>query len=199
MIAYDQDIVLLEQLGKGDQKAFEYLYTKYASWLMFVAVDLLQDEAEAQDLIQDFFIEFWEKKLYQKIDLSYKKNNASVFKSYFFITIRNRCYNFLQRRKPRFTSLEGTPISTSLHTTDNHLENKELGAQLEEAIQQLPPQTMRVLRMNLEQKSRSEIANELGISVFTAKNLLAKARLFLRTQLKNVYTADSPATPKNVY
>jgi RNA polymerase sigma-70 factor (ECF subfamily) len=199
MIAYDQDIVLLDQLQKGDQKAFEYLYTKYASWMMFVAVDLLQDEVEAQDIVQEFFIEFWEKKLYLKIDLSYKKNNASVFKSYFFIIIRNRCYNFLQRRKPRFAPLEGTSASAHLHTTDNHLENKELGAQLEEAIQQLPPQTMRVLRMNLEQKSRSEIADELGISVFTAKNLLAKARLFLRTQLKNVYSADSPATPKNVY
>jgi RNA polymerase sigma-70 factor (ECF subfamily) len=200
MIADNSDILLLQQLNEGDATAFTLLYNQYRNWLRFVAQDLLQDEMEAQDLVQEFFIDFWEKRLFTHIDPSYDKGNGTLIRNYLFKAIRNRCLNQLQRKKIKSVTLNESTLQESLYITEHFLENKDLQLQLHTAFSHVPAQSARVFqKAYLQHKTRNEIAAEMGISPHTVKNLLGTALKILRPLLKKSYSPASPSPAKNVY
>ena len=49
-------------LGAGQQKAFRYLYDKYTATLRYFASRYLEDDAVIEDVVQDAFLNLWEKK-----------------------------------------------------------------------------------------------------------------------------------------
>jgi len=51
-----QDEILLARLAKGDQEALGCLFQRYARVVRSVAVRILRDAAEAEDLVQDLFL-----------------------------------------------------------------------------------------------------------------------------------------------
>ena len=56
-----------------------------------------------------------------------------------------------------------------------------------EAIDALPVQSRRIIKLSLEGKQNKEISEELGISVNTVKSLKYKAMDVLRVALKDYY------------
>src|SRR5450631_72329 len=57
----DRDVELLRQISGGDRAAFAEFYDRYASLFFSVAVKILNDQKEAEDALQDVFIQIWEK------------------------------------------------------------------------------------------------------------------------------------------
>jgi RNA polymerase sigma-70 factor (ECF subfamily) len=57
---------LLRRVGDGDRQSFEDLYDRISGVLFAAAMQILNDEREAEDVIQEVFIQIWEKaKLYK--------------------------------------------------------------------------------------------------------------------------------------
>lgn len=50
---------MVSRLFKKDQLAFSYLYDNYAAALNGVIYRIVQDEATAEDILQDAFIKIW--------------------------------------------------------------------------------------------------------------------------------------------
>lgn len=206
MSAYDRDIVLLQQLHANNAEAFEFLYNKYRNPLRYLAESMLHDEMEAQDIVQDFFILFWEKSLFTHIDPSLDKGDGALIKNYLYRCIHNKCLNHLSRNKYKVNT-------TSLHKTlteeltpersfipDKILENKELRHQINAAVAEIGPQSAKIFTLAYEHdKSRVEIASELNISPQTARNLLTRAMKHLRSYLKNVHPACGTTPKESVY
>lgn len=181
---YEQDIILLNRLKAGDEGALTYLYNKYRKWLMLVALTVLGNskDLEAQDIVQEFFIDFWEKKLYRKIGPPF------TVRTYLYRCIYNRCLNKIrdnkveQKRRDRFSL-----ITEHLQLPEHRVENKELYLQLDAAIRDVPPLSAQVFRLTyIDHKSRKEIASEMGISPHTVRNQLVRAIAILRNRLKNM-------------
>ncbi len=61
------EIELLEGTGRGDRDCFRQLHERYAGVLFSAAYQVLNDPAEAEDVLQDVFVQIWDKaKLYDR-------------------------------------------------------------------------------------------------------------------------------------
>jgi RNA polymerase sigma-70 factor (ECF subfamily) len=57
----DQDLALLRRIGARDRQAFAEFYDKYSTLLFSIASKILNDAAEAEDVLQEAFMQIWEK------------------------------------------------------------------------------------------------------------------------------------------
>lgn len=60
-IDLDQEIELLKRVGKGDRRAFSDLYDRFAGVLFATAYRILNNQEGAEDVLQDVFVQIWEK------------------------------------------------------------------------------------------------------------------------------------------
>ncbi len=61
------EIELLESIGRGDRASFHALYERYSGVLFSTAYQVLNNQAEAEDVLQDVFVQIWDKaKLYDR-------------------------------------------------------------------------------------------------------------------------------------
>ncbi|MFY0253671.1 RNA polymerase sigma factor [Chitinophaga sp. 30R24] len=174
----NQDSVLLDLLRDGSADAFTIVYKKYRHFLMSLAIDMLKDEDKAQDLLQEFFIDFWQKKLFLKIDANYQnRDSTSIMRNYLYASVRNRCLNKITREK-KFTSI----IPDEPFTPKDPLESKEIYNEVNKALKsKVPPKSSVAFRLrHYDQKSHKEIAAEMNTSIQTVKNQIGTAVKILR-------------------
>jgi len=57
----EYEVTLLHRTGEGDRQSFEELYGRYSGVLYSTAYRILNDEAASEDVIQDVFMQIWEK------------------------------------------------------------------------------------------------------------------------------------------
>ena len=183
MSASINDIELLAQLKTGSPDAFQHFYTTYRQWLYVTAVSILRNETEAQELVQDFFVDFWQKNMATRIDLS----TTNSLKNFLFVSIRNRCLNSISKDNTRLKRLKDIMLSDNYTYPQNRLENNELKEQLETAISQLPERQSIAFRLAYqEHKTRKEIAAFMDTSEETVKKQVANALKTLRASLKKI-------------
>lgn len=174
----DIDHQFLLAIRQGDQDAFEQLFRKYYELLCCYATGILEDREQAEDVVQDIFIYFWENR--ETIDL---KNSL---RAYLYTAVRHRALKVLQKKtmeQKHNSSL--TEFVEYILSTDYTLEEEKAIGQIKEVMAQLPEQCLRVFLMSsLEQKKYVVIAKELDISVNTVKTHITKAYRLIRQGLK---------------
>ena len=55
------EIDLLQKIGRGDRRSFEALYDRFSGVLFSTAYRVLNNREAAEDVLQDVFIQIWEK------------------------------------------------------------------------------------------------------------------------------------------
>jgi RNA polymerase sigma-70 factor (family 1) len=183
----EQDIIL-ERLKSGDKEAFRLFYEKHRRYLMVMATSILKDEMEAQDLVQDFFTDFWQKQLYNRIKLDVPGTSIN---GYVNRAVYNRCLDRLKQKNSEQKRINTMGVCTETGSHEDCIQRREWQSELSEALQraigEVPPQSVKVFEMAFVQhKSRQEIATELSISPHTVKNQLQRAIKILRAKLKKV-------------
>jgi len=189
MSVYEGDVILLEQLKAGQAAAFATFYEKYRRYLMIVAISLMDDEMEGQDVVQEFFIDFWERKLYMKIDPRQSKCEATAIKNYVHKVVYNRCMDKLKERRVKQNKIAHMPVQEEACAPEIRMEAEQwqhqLSWSLNTAIAKIPPLSARVFELSyVQHKSRLEVALEMGVSPHTVKNQLMRAMKILRHHLK---------------
>ena len=167
--AYNDNDLLLK-VANGDEKAFEYLYTKHIEFLYGFILKYVKSPNLAEDLAQDTFIRIWEKK--EQLE------GVNSFKDYLFIAGRNLTFNFLKK-----ASRENVAIGEILRhyqqsssTDDDSLLMKEYNQFIQKVLQSLPAQTREVFQLCREQnRSYDEVAALLGISRNTVKKHMVRS------------------------
>ena len=134
--------------------------------LCIYAVQLTDSFEMAEDIVQDFFIYFWEKKYYLKINQN--------LRYYLYLSVRNAAINALQKNNIDM----GIPEESI-----DEEEQEERNKLLLEKLQKLPHQELQVVRaVIMENKKYKEAAEELHISVNTLKTHLTRALKQLRKE-----------------
>ena len=64
MIEFSDEKFLLDEIKKGNNQAFEYLFKTYYPRLRGYAIRFVEDEETARDIIQECFLRFWEKRAF---------------------------------------------------------------------------------------------------------------------------------------
>lgn len=178
------DAVLLERLGTGDQNAFQEIYQRYWYKLFQVARRKVLFDEDAEEIVQDIFVDLWERREQLLInDLSKFLFKAVKYQllDYLKAQIVRRSY---QNSKQLFNQDTDTQ-------TEEQLALKDLNEAILTGIDQLPSKTQEIFRLNrLEGKSTKEIAGLLQIPERTIEYHITQALRTMRSYLKDfiVYT-----------
>ncbi|MBW8686325.1 RNA polymerase sigma factor [Chitinophaga rhizophila] len=175
------DDLLLQELKSGDIKAYKTMYMRFEKLLLFEASRLLGNIEEAKDVVQDFFIDFFEKKRYNSIHTN--------LKGYLYISIRYNCMLILKRQKSLQKSQQEYYSSQEEPTV--HLEEEQestvsdyIDNKVNELLKYMPAQRSKAFQLYvLQGLKRKEVANIMGLSDNTVKTHLATAIKTLREKL----------------
>ncbi|MQA89067.1 MAG: sigma-70 family RNA polymerase sigma factor [Gemmatimonas sp.] len=171
------DAQLAATVQKGDAGAFDALVGRHIQRAFGVALRLLGQREDAEDLVQEAFLAALE-----KID-SFDTNRD--FSPWFYRILVNRCLNARKSRSRRWTVELPSDAASSVASPLAEAERSELRRHLEQAVLRLPERQRTIVTMfDLEGFSSPEIAEVLGISDGTVRWHLHQARRVLREALE---------------
>jgi RNA polymerase sigma-70 factor, ECF subfamily len=160
-----------------DAAAFEQLYRRYMHVLMAAIYKWSADKTEAEDILQEVFLDVWEKRKQIIIKNEIFPYLYSITRFKIFDRLREKKLSDRQLRA--WHNLSGEAVVATVAFREEELENKEVLVSTE--LAQLPAQMKRVYLLSAEQgKSIREISEELLVSPYTVKNHLQKIRKRLR-------------------
>jgi RNA polymerase sigma-70 factor (family 1) len=167
------DIVLLKEVAKGDQRSFQLLYNKYWHQLYVAANRVLQEDLEAEDIVQEVFTSLWRKAGKLQVD---------NLNAYLYQAIKFQVANKLRQRKGLDNYLKN--INEVILEKHPQIEDKLHYASLLKKIGDLPEKCREVfIRSHYHHLTNAQIALELGISIKTVENQINKALKHLRNHM----------------
>ena len=170
------DSEALQLIYQGDVKAFESVFQQYYSPLCNFGLKYLKDPDDAEEIVQDTFVKFWNKKTEIKI--------TSSLKSYLYQAVRNSCLNRIQHLKV-VRDHEQAHLDTNYEPdASDQMVEAELSDKIQATLDQLPPERKKIFLLSRNEGLKyKEIAEKLNLSVKTVENQMGKALKFLRTEL----------------
>lgn len=167
---------LVKRFREGDKSSFEELFRAFFTAGRRFVLSFLNDEAGADDILQEVFIQIWNKRQIFK--------DEAHFKAYFYKALRNNTIKKISRDK------KPLEIERAEHKESDDLfvlvAQTEFNREVARAISQLPEKRRHIILMSMTGMSADEIAGALNITVNTVKSQKTKAYNFLRQELKNI-------------
>jgi len=173
---------IIAGLKNNDNRVFNELYDLFSASLHYFSKKLTQDHEESKDIVISTFGTLW--------NLRNNFESLANIRAFLFITVKNRCFNFLEYRQRQ---AEGRKeLSSHLTSLDNEADVERLIvktdflAKVHDEIQHLPPQCKEVFILTYFYGLTSgQIATQLGITVSTVTTQRSRAIKFLKNVLKN--------------
>lgn len=172
------DEVLIARFAAGDQGAARALASRHTPRVLGLAMKMLRDNAEAEDVAQEAMLRLW------KIAPDWRAGEAKVSTWLHRIT-SNLCIDRLRRKKRNGPPLEDVaePPDPAPSATQM-LIAQDRAAAVTAAIRRLPErQRIAVTLRHFEDLGNPEIAERLDISVEAVESLLARGRRALAKDL----------------
>jgi RNA polymerase sigma-70 factor (ECF subfamily) len=172
------DQQLLDLIRTGDRGAFTELYNRYWDKTYAVALHRLDDEHEAEEVVQEVFLSIWQRRATLQL--------THTVATYLSVAVKYKVINHLAKQHRR--QLQNDELTTTspnvADSTADWLHEKELRQLLEKSISQLPEKCRIVFLLSRdENKTYAEIAAELNISQKTVEAHMSKALRELRETL----------------
>lgn len=183
MLTDESDLLVLTALRQGDTNALGIIYDRYGTAVYRLALKMLVNTAEAEDLTQEVFLAFW-----RGVD-KYDVDRGTLV--VFLLTItRSRALNRIKQQgsQQNLSQRVGTYLPKAAGNPSlEAVTLTELRERMSSALQELPANQKQVLEMGYYQgKSQSEIAQELDLPLGTVKTRSRQGLLKLRQFLKDL-------------
>lgn len=192
-----EDTALVERIQGGDMDAFETLVTRYQDRVYGLALSMLRDDVDAQDVVQDTFLN-----VFRKLDTF---RGDSAFSSWLYrIAANNAMMKLRTRRRTPTVSLDdslpqldseghfNSAVEDWTRQVDRLMENQELGEHIKTAVAKLPEKYRIVfLLSDIEELSMKEVGDILDLTIPNVKTRLHRARLFIRSELSTYLSGEA--------
>ncbi len=194
------DKALVRAAQEGDQASFRELVTRYEGKVYRLALKMVRDPQDAEDVLQETFIS-----VYRHLDTF---RGDSAFATWIFRIATNASLMKLRSAKPTVSLDEPSDAEEEVFpreladwsgAPDEMLLNGEIRAQMDAALTQLP-ETLRavfVLR-DVQGLSIEETARVLDISIPNVKTRLHRARFALREKLACYFAERRPRSQEEL-
>ncbi|MEJ2884009.1 RNA polymerase sigma factor [Pedobacter sp. GR22-6] len=170
----DKHLHLVEECRKANRKAQFEIYKLYAKAMYNVALRILAQEAEAEDVLQEAFLD-----AFTRID-SFR--GETTFGLWLKQIVINKSINQLRKRKAEFISIDGIDVAAEETVPFDDLEMKV--NEIRDAVSKLPDGYRVVLTLYLfEGYDHEEIAHILKISENTSRSQYMRAKVKLNSLL----------------
>lgn len=177
----DSDEELLQKLQlHRNAAAFTTLYERYWEKLVTLAYIRLQSTMDAQEVVQEVFLDIWKRS--ENIHIRHS------FHTYISAALKYKILTFLAKRKNEIDRQSMLLLPEKDTCTEQWLSYQQLRDELESTVQTLPDKCRLVFRLSRENGlSEKQIAEKLNISVKTVEAHMSKALKTLRTSLRHLY------------
>jgi RNA polymerase sigma-70 factor (ECF subfamily) len=176
-VVYDEDKDLLDRLATGDEAAFRLLVARHIDRAYAIALRILSNAADAEDVVQDTMLKVWTHR-------GRWQHGRAKFSTWLYRVVSNRCIDL--RRKPRTENVDVVPeVADSKPDASSVIERAEMNDLLESAMQRLSDQQrVAVILSYHENMSNGEIAEVMDTTVAAVESLLKRGRQQLRELLR---------------
>ncbi|MEM9674949.1 MAG: RNA polymerase sigma factor [Cyclobacteriaceae bacterium] len=174
-----KDSVILDRIGRGDEKALDELYRKYYRMMTRAIIKKNGTEEEAKDIYQEALIVFWQKAVSHQLVLT------SKISTYLY----SICLNLWRKELDRKSRLSHEEKDGVEFIDDESLERSKI---IHECIAQLGDTCQKILMYYyFDDMSLQDIANKLGFAnAETAKTKKYKCKKRLDSLVKANYSAS---------
>ncbi len=170
----DKHTALVEECQRGNRKAQFELYRLYANAMYNVALRIVNDEAEAEDVLQEAFLD-----AFNRVSDFRQETSFGLWLKQIVI---NRAINYLRKRKAAFVGIDD--FDRAEEVQDDHEETQLKVEAIKAAMAELPDGYRVVLTLYLfEGYDHEEIAHILKISENTSRTQYMRAKKKLNSLL----------------
>jgi len=162
-----------------DKVDLDSLFKEYYDRLVYFSIQFVKDKDQAQDIVQDSFIKYWNQR-------EMVMPNKIVIKNFLYSTVRNASLNVIRHEKVKegYIRQQGGAEPEEPAVIDAIIA-AEVMSRIHAAIQSLPESHRQISVMGyFDGKKNNEIADELNMSVNTVKKQKQRALQLLRMKLE---------------
>ena len=166
------DTALLTRMGQRDENAMEDLFRRYSGAVYSVALRVLRDSGQAEDVLQEVFLQLWR-------DPTVFVQQRGSLGGWLVVVARNRAIDLLRRRKPT-DSVDDVVLASSVNVAEE-AERNTIMQKVRKVIAGLPQEQRNTLELAyFEGLSHTEIASRTGDPLGTVKTRIRQALISLR-------------------
>jgi len=158
-----------------NKKNFNLVFNEYYSSLCFFAGKLVDNFMAAEDIVEDVFINLWER--------GYVFDNPNKAKAWLYIATKNACFNYIKKLQHKEREQRKILPEYSENEMIENITKAEAVRQIYVLIEELPLQCRKVVRLTIKGYSNQEIAELLNLSQSTVKNQKVRAIKLMRVKL----------------
>jgi RNA polymerase sigma-70 factor (ECF subfamily) len=175
----DPDEALLRRVAKGDPAAVQALVTRKLPRIHALAVRMLNDPMEAEDVAQEAFLRVWRQ-------APRWRSGEAKFDTWLHRVVMNLCHDRLRKRREQPTA-EPPEQTDPAAPADKALEMTQTSQAVRAALAYLPDrQREAILLHHYQELSNISAAAVLGVSIEALESLLSRGRRALRLRLRGL-------------
>lgn len=165
-------------LQQDSCQLFKLLFQLHAPGVYRLAYNHLHSRAEAQEIVQDCFLKFWEK----RHEVS---SEAAAIKGYLYTSAYHAILNQVRRQHHWVYQDYPQHLAVDQEPPTAELEYQELASCYTHAVARLPTKRREIFSMSRQEGlSNATIAQKLNISTKTVEAQITQSLKFLRTCLQ---------------
>lgn len=176
------DSLDLNIVHRWDDSSLQLLYRHFYKALVAFAIQAVETQESAEEIVQDIFVKTWQKHNTFK--------STATLKAYLYNGVRNECISHLRRQQTaqeRIRQFEKDYHQLQMGTEESMAgslpHREEAIRQLLLAIDSLPPKLRELFLLAIRGKSSEDIAQEMGITLQTVKKQRQRGLERLRKEL----------------
>jgi RNA polymerase sigma-70 factor (ECF subfamily) len=172
------DVALLERIAARDERALAQLYDRHARLLFGLILRVLRSRADAEDVLQEVFVQAWTKT---------ETYNASLGSpaGWLIGIARNRAIDRLRTNAVRIRAVEQAPETPPVKTPESHAAAGERRREVVRALAELPPEQRELIEhAYFEGLTQSELAERFNLPLGTVKTRVRTGLTTLRSLLQ---------------
>jgi len=159
-------------------EAFKKVFLPYHQKLYRIAYRIVQDSANAEDIVQEAYIKLWNKR--DELD------NIDNTEAFAIITLRNTCLDYLRKIKNDYHTSYDVDIPETV-SLSKQIDIKDDAKYVMGLISKLPEQQRQVMMLkHWDGYSDEEIEEMTGISSGNIRVILSRARKTIREQYSKI-------------
>lgn len=171
------DDALLERMRLDDVEAYRALVERHIDHAYAVAMRILKNPADAEDVTQDAFVKAW-------INRHRWDAGRAKFSTWLYRVIVNRCIDKQRLLKTEWLDEVEEPAA-DIADAVTVIHRQRVYSRLEDALHRLPTQQRVALVLSYyEDMSNMEVAEVMGTTVGAVESLLKRGRKRLRELLR---------------
>jgi len=183
----EKEELLVKRAKRGDVSAFSELVRRYERYVLNLVYRTLGRSEDAEDIAQEAFV---------KAFLNIKKfKEESKFSTWLSKIVINLCMDKIREKANKEENLEEgvwlTIPQSSYYSPEETVERLEIQERIKKAVMSLPEELRIVFVLReFEDLSYQEISEMLDIPIGTVESRLYRARMKLRSLLKDLKTLE---------